>query len=138
MNDLFVMNMRRKCYLFVLVSCFVAGWAQHTWQTGPVIRTYSTGRFGVSSGFSAFVESHFIWCGSAIQAEEDGVLFILFRYGIRTEHPRFIDAWLLGSMIGVAVSDSPMGDIKDIGIVYNKDGYQPITVQGMHSRFIIP
>ena len=41
------------------------------------------------------------------------------------EHPRFIDAWLLGSMIGVAVSDSPYGGYKDIGIVYNKDGYRP-------------
>lgn len=40
-----------------------------------------------------------------------------------TGHPPFVDAWLLGSKIGVAVSDSPYGGYKNIGFVYNKDGY---------------
>ena len=56
------------------------------------------------------------------------------------EHPRFIDAWLLGSMIGVAVSDSPYGGYKDIGIVYNKDGYRPDScswdAQSVHNPHI--
>ena len=42
-----------------------------------------------------------------------------------TGHPPFVDAWLLGSKIGVAVSDSPYGGYKNIGFVYNKDGYTP-------------
>ena len=40
-------------------------------------------------------------------------------------HPPFGDAWVLGSKIGVAVSDSPYGNYQQIGFVYNKDGYRP-------------
>ena len=37
MNDLFVMNMKRKI-LFVCLAflALLQGWAQHTWQAGPV------------------------------------------------------------------------------------------------------
>ena len=56
------------------------------------------------------------------------------------KYPRFIDAWLLGSMIGVAVSYSPYGGYKDIGIVYNKDGYRPDScswdAQSVHNPHI--
>ena len=129
MNDLFVMNMRRKmlfvCFVFLAL---LQGWAQHTWQTGPVnLELIQRGDSEFPSGFSAFsLKSHFIWCGSAIQAEEDGKYYLFYSaMESGPEHPRFIDAWLLGSMIGVAVSDSPYGGYKDIGIVYNKDGYRP-------------
>ena len=66
------------------------GWAQHTWQAGPVnLELIQRGNSEFPSGFSAFsLKNRFIWCGSAIQAEEDGKYYLfLFRYEIRTEVP---------------------------------------------------
>lgn len=56
MNDLFVMNMRRKmlfvCFVFLAL---LQGWAQHTWQTGPVnLELIQRGDSEFPSGFSAF------------------------------------------------------------------------------------
>lgn len=115
----------------MLIACFAffalsQGWAQRFWQAGPVnIDLIQRGDSKVPSSFSAFsLENHFVWCGSAIQAEEDGKYYLFYSaMESGPEQPKFIDAWLLGSMIGVAVSDSPYGGYKDIGIVYNKDGY---------------
>ena len=144
MNDLFVMNMKRKilfvCFAFLAL---LQGWAQHTWQAGPVnLELIQRGNSKFPSGFSAFsLKNRFIWCGSAIQAEEDGKYY-LFYSAMKSgpKYPRFIDAWLLGSMIGVAVSDSPYGGYKDIGIVYNKDGYRPDScswdAQSVHNPHI--
>lgn len=144
MNDLFVMNMKRKI-LFVCLSflALLQGWAQHTWQAGPVnLELIQRGNSKFPSGFSAFsLKNRFIWCGSAIQAEEDGKYY-LFYSAMKSgpKYPRFIDAWLLGSMIGVAVSYSPYGGYKDIGIVYNKDGYRPDScswdAQSVHNPHI--
>ena len=144
MNDLFVMNMKRKI-LFVCLAflALLQGWAQHTWQAGPVnLELIQRGNSEFPSGFSAFsLKNRFIWCGSAIQAEEDGKYY-LFYSAMKSgpKYPRFIDAWLLGSMIGVAVSDSPYGGYKDIGIVYNKDGYRPDScswdAQSVHNPHI--
>lgn len=115
MNDLFVMNMKRKI-LFVCLAFLALLQGGRNIPGRPVgqFRTYSTGQFGVPSGFSAFsLKNRFIWCGSAIQAEEDGKYY-LFYSAMKSgpKYPRFIDAWLLGSMIGVAVSYSPYGDIR--------------------------
>ena len=72
MNDLFVMNMKRKI-LFVCLSflALLQGWAQHTWQAGPVnLELIQRGNSEFPSGFSAFsLKNRFIWCGSAIHAE---------------------------------------------------------------------
>ena len=93
MNDLFVMNMRRKmlfvCFVFLAL---LQGWAQHTWQTGPVnLELIQRGDSEFPSGFSAFsLKSHFIWCGSAIQAEEDGKYYLFYSaMESGPEHPRF-------------------------------------------------
>lgn len=107
---------------------WMQGWAQHSWQAGAVnIDIIDRGDSKFPSGFSAFsLKNHFVWCGSAIRAEEDGKYYLFYSaMESGPEKPEFIDAWLLGSMIGVAVSDSPYGGYKDIGIIYNKDGYRP-------------
>ena len=89
MNDLFVMNMRRKmlfvCFVFLAL---LQGWAQHTWQTGPVnLELIQRGDSEFPSGFSAFsLKSHFVWFGYSGRGGWK-VLFILFRYGIRTGAP---------------------------------------------------
>ena len=103
-------------------------WSQHTYQAGPVdMEVVQRGDSEFPVGFSAFsLEDHFVWCGSAIRAEEDGRYYLFYSaMESGTGHPPFVDAWLLGSKIGVAVSDSPYGGYKNIGFVYNKDGYTP-------------
>ena len=103
-------------------------WPQRSYQAGPVdMEVVQRGDSEFPVGFSAFsLESHFVWCGSAIRAEEDGRYYLFYSaMESGTGHPPFVDAWLLGSKIGVAVSDSPYGGYKNIGFVYNKDGYTP-------------
>lgn len=103
-------------------------WSQRSYQAGPVdMEVVQRGDSEFPVGFSAFsLESHFVWCGSAIRAEEDGRYYLFYSaMESGTGHPPFVDAWLLGSKIGVAVSDSPYGGYKNIGFVYNKDGYTP-------------
>ena len=91
MNDLFVMNMKRKI-LFVCLAflALLQGWAQHTWQAGPVnLELIRTGNSEFPSGFSAFsLENSFylVWFGYSGRGRWK-VLFILFRYEIRTEVP---------------------------------------------------
>ncbi|WP_286076059.1 glycoside hydrolase family 97 catalytic domain-containing protein [Parabacteroides goldsteinii] len=103
-------------------------WPQRSYQAGPVdMEVVQRGDSEFPVGFSAFsLEGHFVWCGSAIRAEEDGRYYLFYSaMESGTGHPPFVDAWLLGSKIGVAVSDSPYGGYKNIGFVYNKDGYTP-------------
>ncbi len=54
------------------------------------------------------------------------------------KYPRFIDAWLLGSMIRSSCIRLSLWGYKDIGIVYNKDGYRPDScswdAQSVHIR----
>ena len=78
-------------------------------------------------GYSAFsIKDKFVWCGSAIRSKEDGKYYLFYSAMDSGENcPPFIDSWVLGSKIGVAVSDSPYGGYKDLGILYNKDAYIP-------------
>lgn len=126
-----------------LLSCSWS-WAQeHLWQPGKVdIHLTEQGESQFPSGFAAFsLPDHFIWCGSAIRAEEDGKYY-LFYSAMKSgaDQPRFVDAWLMGSMIGMAVSDSPYGGYHDLGIVYNQDGYCPDSAswdaQSVHNPHI--
>lgn len=119
--------MRKKIIIICLVLFSgIQNWAQKVYQAGPVDLTIDQhGESKFATGLSAFsLEGHFVWCGSAIQAEEDGKYYLFYSaMESGAEHPPFVDAWLLGSKIGVAVSDSPYGDYKNIGFVYNEDGY---------------
>ncbi|WP_307757396.1 glycoside hydrolase family protein [uncultured Mediterranea sp.] len=113
--------------LFCL-SLFFAGMPPKTYGSGEVdLRIEKRGDSRVAVGFSAFsLDSHFVWCGSAIRAVEDGKYYLFYSaMGAGDEYPPFADAWVLGSKIGIAVSDSPYGGYKDLGICYNKDGYRP-------------
>ena len=67
-------------------------------------------------GYSAFsIKDKFVWCGSAIRSKEDGKYYLFYSAMDSGENcPPFIDSWVLGSKIGVAVSDS----VHD-GISYN-------------------
>ena len=71
------------------------------------------------------LKDHFIWCGSVIKGEDDKYYLFYSAMDSGDDKPVFSNAWLLGSKIGVAVSDNPYGGFSDLGIYYNADGYTP-------------
>lgn len=102
--------------------------AQPRYHAGAVdLELVRQGESVFPSGFSAFsLDRHFVWCGSAIRAEEDGKYYLFYSaMDAGPDYPPFVDAWLYGSKIGVAVSDSPYGGYRNLGFVYNADGYRP-------------
>lgn len=121
--------MKRSLLVFAaLASALTPAAAQPVCEAGAVdLRIERRDDSVFASGFSAFaLEGHFVWCGSAIRAEEDG-RYYLFYSAMESggEHPPFVDAWVLGSKIGVAVSDTPAGGFEDLGFFFNADGYSP-------------
>ncbi|WP_278622596.1 hypothetical protein [Parabacteroides gordonii] len=78
------------------------------------------------AGHSCFqVDNHFVWGASPIQGE-DGKYYLVFA-GFETGTYRFSDAWVLGSKLGLAVSDKPDGGYHFLGFFLNQDGYAPDT-----------
>lgn len=73
-------------------------------------------------GASVFeLDDHFVWGAAPIEAE-DGKYYIFYSAFEAGIHP-FENAWVLGSKIGLAVSDKPDRDFKSLGIIFNRDGY---------------
>jgi hypothetical protein len=66
------------------------------------------------SGKSLFqLPDSFVWCGSPIKSDDMYYLFYsAWESGI--DVPPFEDSWVLNSKIGVAVSDSPYGNFKQL------------------------
>lgn len=84
------------------------------------------GESKVLLGESAFhMDNHFVWGASPIQTR-DGKYYMIYSAFEAGVHP-FGNAWVLGSKLGVAVSDQPDRGYKPLGIFYNKDGYAPDT-----------
>ena len=120
----------KKLFLLIYIALVPAwqGWGQSVYQAGSVDLTITRqGESEFASGFSGFsLDGHFVWCGSAIRTKEDGKYYLFYSaMESGQSNPKFVDAWLLGSKIGVAVSDSPYGGYRNLGFVYNKDGYRP-------------
>lgn len=74
------------------------------------------------SGFD--LDGHFVWGGSAIRAVEDGRYYLIYSAPETGVHP-FGNAWVLGSKMGLAVSERPDGDFRHLGFFYNTDGFRP-------------
>lgn len=84
------------------------------------------GESKVLLGESTFhMDNHFVWGASPIQTR-DGKYYMIYSAFEAGVHP-FGNAWVLGSKLGVAVSDQPDRGYKSLGIFYNKDGYAPDT-----------
>lgn len=76
------------------------------------------------SGSSAFqVDGHFVWGGSIIKGE-DSRYYMVYSAPETGVYP-FNDAWVLGSKLGLAVSQRPDGDFKQLGFFMNADGFTP-------------
>lgn len=78
------------------------------------------------SGSSVFsLDGYFVWGASPIKGD-DGRYYMIYSASETGKYP-FTQAWVLGSKLGVAVSDRPDGGFKDLGIFYNPDGFEPDT-----------
>lgn len=128
-----IVNVMKGIKIYWLLFCmiFMEGLsvcAQVKFQIGEVdMKITEKGDSKFAEGFSVFsLENHFTWCGSAIRSEEDGKYYLFYSAMDSGEqyHP-LVNGWVLGSKLGVAVSDSPYGGYKDLGIFYNADGYAP-------------
>ena len=102
----------KKWIFYILFVCFwvVKVQAQNSYEAGTVDLLLSEKENSIfATGFSGFsVDNHFVWCGSAIRAVEDGKYYLFYSaMDAGSQYPAFGEAWLLGSKIGIAVSDSP-------------------------------
>lgn len=78
----------------------------------------------VVSGDGAFqLPGYFVWGASVIQ-NEDGRYYMIFSAAPAGKYP-FDLAWVLGSKMGVAVSDRPDGGFRHLGFFLNEDGFRP-------------
>lgn len=69
------------------------------------------------SGSSAFqLPDTFVWGGSPINIADKFYLFYS-TWESGTDIPKFSESWLTNSKIGLAVSDSPKGNFKSLGII---------------------
>lgn len=76
------------------------------------------------TGTSCFsLENHFVWCGSVCSGDDQKYYLFYSAMESGCNSPVFNQAWVLGSKLGVAVSDTPYGNFKDLGFFYNIDGY---------------
>jgi arylsulfatase A-like enzyme len=100
---------------------------EYIYESQPVDLTIiqkEASRFAV--GPSAFsLEGHFVWGGSMIR-ETDGKYYLIYSAPESGVHP-FGNAWVLGSKMGIAVSDRPDGDFKHLKFFYNTGGFTPDT-----------
>lgn len=122
--------MMKIVYMSLICFFVVEAWGQNKYEAEAVdLSLIPKDNSIFATGFSGFsLENHFVWCGSAIRAVEDGKYYLFYSaMDAGPQYPAFGEAWLLGSKIGVAVSDSPYGGYRNIGFVYNKDGYTPDT-----------
>lgn len=76
------------------------------------------------AGRSCFtLKDHFVWGGAPMQGE-DGRYYMVFSAFECGKHC-FSDAWVLGSKLGLAVSDRPDGGFEFVCFFMNADGFRP-------------
>lgn len=100
---------------------------EYIYEASPVdITVVNKGGSKVPRGSSSFkVDNHFVWGGSVIQAE-DGNYYMIYCAQEAHVHT-FNQAWVLGSMLGIAKSSKPDRDFKHLKYFYNTDGFTPDT-----------
>lgn len=78
------------------------------------------------SGKSVFsLPGHFVW-GASVAKADDGRYFMIYSASETGKYP-FGDAWVLGSKMGLAVSDRPDGGFRHVCFFMNADGFAPDT-----------
>lgn len=114
--------------LFVLTGCRQSGRTFCDYEALPVdVELVKKGDSRFAKGPSAFsIEDCFVWGASVLRAEEDGKYYMVYSAQEAGVYP-FVNAWVLGSKLGLAVSDRPDRSFKQLGFFLNQDGYTPDT-----------
>lgn len=112
----------------LFTSCHQTGIPHCEYVASPVnIVITQQGESRIAKGHSAFsLDGHFMWGASVLKAEEDGKFYMVYSAPEAGPLP-FNNAWVLGSKMGLAVSDRPDGGFKQLGIFLNMDGFTPDT-----------
>ncbi|MGM9811369.1 MAG: glycoside hydrolase family protein [Muribaculaceae bacterium] len=110
----------------IWLAVSTGAWAQVSFQAGKVdAKVVKEGESRVLRGPSVFAApGHFTWGASTIKAD-DGKYYMIF--SAPEAGRRFTDAWIMGSKMGLAVSDRPDGDFRLLGYPMNADGYRHDT-----------
>ncbi|WP_199676318.1 MULTISPECIES: glycoside hydrolase family protein [Parabacteroides] len=113
------------CFSF-LAGCRQSGMSFCNYEALPVnVELVKKGDSRFVKGPSAFgIEDCFVWGASVLKAEEDGKYYMVYSAQEAGVYP-FGNAWVLGSKLGLAVSDRPDGGFKQLGFFLNRDGYAP-------------
>lgn len=112
-----------------------------TYNPQPIELTIDSNNINGIDGQACFsIDKHFVWGGAPIKAQ-DGKYYLIYS-AFATDTMTFNEAWVLGSKLGLAVSNSPKGDYKHLGFFLNTDGFNPDssswdaqTVHNPHLRF---
>lgn len=106
-----------------LNSCDVPHETTHFTALPVAARPALKGDSPVLEGPAVFAsDDHFVWGASPIKTD-DGNYYLVYAAFEAGEVP-FTTAWVTGSQLGLAVSDRPDGNFRQLGIFYNKDGYR--------------
>lgn len=119
----------RKLLVIIALSASFAG-CQETgiphcnYMASPVdIKITKKDGSPVGEGPATFrVDGHFVWGASVLKSEEDGKFYMVYSAPEAGKHP-FNNAWVYGSKMGLAVSDRPDRDFKQLGFFLNADGF---------------
>lgn len=114
--------------LSVLTGCRQSGRPFCNYEALPVnVELVKKGDSRFVKGYSSFsLDECFVWGSSVLKAEEDGKYYMVYSAQEAGVYP-FGNAWVLGSKLGLAVSDRPDGGFKQLGFFLNRDGYAPDT-----------
>lgn len=115
-------------FIVLLAGCRQTSIPHCGYTALPVdIEIVKKGESRLGIGPSSFgLDGHFIWGASVLKAEEDGKYYMVYSAPEANKHP-FNSAWVLGSKMGLAVSNRPDGDFKQLGFFLNLDGFTPDT-----------
>ena len=109
-------------------------WSQRSYQAGPVdmeVVQRGDSEFPCPV-FGIFAGKIILFGAVRLSGRKRGwkILSVLFCHGVGNRTSAFVDAWLLGSKIRSLFPILLMGGYKNIGFVYNRDGYTRTGVRG--------
>lgn len=119
LNNQYSKNMLQRHRLFLLVALLLASCSSSTYfyKAGAIDATLikKDGKARLEGPSVFQLPDSFVWCGSPIRINKKFYLFYsAWKSGLQM--PPFGESWVLYSSIGCAVSDSPYGNFRSLGI----------------------
>jgi len=110
-------NYRNLAFILSVVLFYACSESEYVYKAQPVDINVSekNGTFEVEGSSVFQLPDTFVWGGSPVQIDKKYYLFFS-AWESGPDVPPFSQSWVLNSKIGVAVSDSPHGNFKSLGI----------------------